>query len=376
MRIELHILGTSSARPTGKRQVSGSLVQCEDGIVVIDAGEGFQTRFAAQRKRLKTHETGVSLRAAKIHAVCLTHGHLDHTWGLLPWMHTMSLDKRETPLLILGPTSPEVFDSLKHGKGVPDSAPSAELARQIKAWQSLGGTSEELSYSVRWVLGDVLNDRWVELCADGTFTELPSMPQPDGWKKSKLLPLSSHHSVPSCGWMIETKGSPGKFNRMKAAELRLSDEEKTLLSTGQDIIREDGTALNAADFRGSNLPGSRLIVSGDTSEMAESLTGIKRADVLVHEATFLDDAQQWADQFQHSTSTGAARTALAANVRHLILTHFSARLKDPSIPVNEAKGVLRESSIEVTAAMDGDRIQISDSGSIKHLVWSENGWKS
>ena len=155
MRIELHILGTSSARPTGKRQVSGSLVQCEDGIVVIDAGEGFQTRFAAQRKRLKTHETGVSLRAAKIHAVCLTHGHLDHTWGLLPWMHTMSLDKRETPLLILGPTSPEVFDSLKDGKGVPDSAPSAELARQIKAWQSLGGTSEELSYSVRWVLGDV-----------------------------------------------------------------------------------------------------------------------------------------------------------------------------------------------------------------------------
>ena len=49
--MELHILGTSSARPTGSRQVSGSLVQCEDGIMVIDAGEGFQTRYAMQRKR-------------------------------------------------------------------------------------------------------------------------------------------------------------------------------------------------------------------------------------------------------------------------------------------------------------------------------------
>ena len=99
-KLELHILGTASARPASQRQVSGSLLACEDGVAVIDAGEGFQTRYADHRKRLKTQSPPVSLRAAKIGAVCLTHGHLDHTWGLLPWLQTMALDRREKPLLI------------------------------------------------------------------------------------------------------------------------------------------------------------------------------------------------------------------------------------------------------------------------------------
>ncbi len=112
MAFDVHVLGTASARPTSKRQVSGSIIKCDEGTVVIDAGEGFQTRFANQRKNLKLFEKGTTLKTVKIDAVCLTHGHLDHTWGLLPWLQSMSLDNRESPLLVLGPTSKEVFDSL------------------------------------------------------------------------------------------------------------------------------------------------------------------------------------------------------------------------------------------------------------------------
>ena len=45
MAIDVHVLGTASARPTPDRAVSGSLVKGPDGIAVIDAGEGFQTRY-------------------------------------------------------------------------------------------------------------------------------------------------------------------------------------------------------------------------------------------------------------------------------------------------------------------------------------------
>ena len=111
MGFDIHILGTSSARPTGSRQVSGSLVVCDDGVAIVDAGEGFQSRFAVQRRRMKQFGD-TQIKVGRVDILCLTHGHLDHTWGVLPWLHTLSLDKRDKPLLIIGPTSGEVLDSL------------------------------------------------------------------------------------------------------------------------------------------------------------------------------------------------------------------------------------------------------------------------
>ena len=373
--MELHILGTSSARPTGKRQVSDSLIHCDEGIAVVDAGEGFQTRYAEQRKRLKQFEKGTTLRSSKIDVVCLTHGHLDHTWGLLPWMHTMALDRRESPLLILGPTSSDVFDALLSGKDIPESAPSAELARQIRAWQALGATSEELGYEVQWVLGDVRSNRWLDISLSGQSIELDAMPQPAGWKKNRLQPLGTLHTVPSCAWMFESKGKAGKFDRLRAAELKLSDSQKAQLSSGEDILLEDGTSLKAAEFRGDERPAKRVVISGDTAEMSEQMSSLSSLDVLVHEATFLDEAQEWADKFLHSTSTGAARTARACNAKHLVLTHFSARLKDANIPLTEAKKVLSDTDTTVTSAHDGDRIQLSESG-VTHLSWNGDGWSA
>ena len=103
------------------------------------------------------------------------------------------------------------------------------------------------------------------------------------------------------------------------------------------------------------------------------MSSLSYVDVLVHEATFLDEAHEWADKFLHSTSTGSARTAQACNAKHLVLTHFSARLKDANIPLSEAKKVLSGTQTAVTSAHDGDRIQLTQSG-VTHLVWGEEGW--
>ena len=376
MTLELHILGTSSARPTGKRQVSGSVFSCDEGIAVIDAGEGFQTRYALQRRRLKVHEKGTTLRASKVNVVCLTHGHLDHTWGLLPWMHTMALDKRAVPLLVLGPTSPEVFNALLDSNTIPEDAPNAELARQMRSWQSLGATSAELGYDVRWVLGDVKSDRWLELNAVTHPFELEQMPQPEGWKKCRIQPLVTRHTVPSCGWMIESRGSSGKFNRLKAAELKLTDAQKTHLSSGQNVTLDNGVTLEASEFRGKPRPASRMVISGDTAELSDGIKNLSEVDVLVHEATFLDEAQEWADTYLHSTSTGAARTALACSARHLVLTHFSARLKDESIPIQEAVDVSGDAELKVSSACDGDRVRIDEYGGVHHLTWHDDRWSS
>ena len=376
MGIDIHILGTSSARPTGSRQVSGSVVICDDGIAVVDAGEGFQSRFAIQRKRMKEFEKS-SIKVSRVDVLCLTHGHLDHTWGVLPWLHTLALDNRKKPLLIIGPTSPEIMDCLLTNSPLPDEMSNSDLILQWRSWHQLGGTSEQLGYPVRWVLGDVESDRWIEILPDeGSFIELHKMPQPEGWSHNSIKPLSTQHNVPSCGWQFLAKGKKGKFNRLKAAELRLNESQKAGLARGEDQTLEDGTTLLSTEFRDPESGSISAVLSGDTSEMSKGITSLEQCDVLIHEATFLDAWSEHANKYLHSTASGAARTAVSCGAKHLVLTHFGGRIKATDELLSEARTQLDNTSISSSAASDGDRIIISDSGKLTHINWDQQGWSN
>jgi ribonuclease Z len=374
MGFDIHILGTSSARPTGLRQVSGSVVVCDEGVAIVDAGEGFQSRFAVQRKRMKQYAES-QIKVGKVDVLCLTHGHLDHTWGVLPWLQTMSLDNRDKPLLILGPTSSGVLDSLLSKSKLPEDISHSDLIIQWQSWHQLGGTSERLGYPVRWVLGDVKANRWVEIIPDEQkAVELSSMPQPSGWTKNRITALETKHTVPSCGWHFSAKGKKGKFNRLKAAELKLSEKQKAGLAKGENQILENGEILSASEFRGPDSGAISAVLSGDTAEMSHGISKLESCDVLIHEATFLDAWSEHASNYLHSTASGAARTAKACKTKHLVLTHFGARIKDTDEMIAEAQGQLDGADISLTAASDGDRILLSDDGHISHLVWGEQGW--
>ena len=374
MGFDIHILGTSSARPTGLRQVSGSVVVCDEGVAIVDAGEGFQSRFAVQRKRMKQYAES-QIKVGKVDVLCLTHGHLDHTWGVLPWLQTMSLDNRDKPLLILGPTSSGVLDSLLSKSKLPEDISHSDLIIQWQSWHQLGGTSERLGYPVRWVLGDVKANRWVEIIPDEQkAVELSSMPQPSGWTKNRITALETKHTVPSCGWHFSAKGKKGKFNRLRAAELKLSEKQKTGLAKGENQILENGEILSASEFRGPDSGAISAVLSGDTAEMSHGISNLESCDVLIHEATFLDAWSEHASNYLHSTASGAARTAKACGTKHLVLTHFGARIKDTDEMIAEAQGQLDGADISLTAASDGDRILLSNHGHITHLVWGEQGW--
>ena len=103
--LELHVLGTSGSRPTRGRSVSGNFLSTPSGGIVIDCGEGFQERLLKHDLALKATGTNKRARASRIRAVLLTHSHLDHCWGLLPFLYTMDLDGRTAPLTIIAPTA-------------------------------------------------------------------------------------------------------------------------------------------------------------------------------------------------------------------------------------------------------------------------------
>ena len=62
-------------------------------------------------------------------------------------------------------------------------------------------------------------------------------------------------------------------------------------------------------------------------------------DLLYHEATFTDEALPRARATQHSTARQAAQIAQQADVKKLMLGHFSARYQDDNVLLDEARAV-------------------------------------
>jgi len=354
MSIHLHILGTSSSRPAKGRAVSGSWLDLPNGQLVVDCGEGFQHRLMDHNAILKEHAITPRFKPARLQAILLTHGHLDHTWGVLPWLQTMALDGRNAPLMIIGPTSSEVIDSFLINQA-PQAESAVDLINQYQGWWSL--SEGDFGYPIHWILGDVENDRWLEF--DPLNNEViihEKLPQPID--DAIITAIPTKHTVPSCAWSIRTGDRVGKFDRERAKNLPL--EVKNKLGKGEDVEFE-GETLLADEFRGEPRKGQHLIISGDTLSNSISAEDV---DVLVHESTFCDETQGLADSHLHSSARGAGKTATEITAKHLVLTHFSARFDD----LSELQKQATAEHESVSYASDGDIISILEKGIVhKHL---------
>ena len=385
MELEEHLLGTSSARPANGREVSGSIVIVGKYQIAIDAGEGFQTRLKKQAKVLKNAKWESRISHTRLDVIALTHGHLDHCWGVLPMLLSMGLDCRNSPLSVLAPLHHDAYHALaKDGMDakMPDSVPAVDLINQMRFWWELlfdKISSEEMFpifwYTVSWIDGE---EKWLQLDPqNSTVSQLSAPPKPIG--PHSLTPHQTIHSVPSCGWRITSADRPGKFNAQRSAELSLSDNQISKLANGEDITiiaTSDASSsapsansaaneiLLASDFRGPSTSGVSILITGDTGAEAPELLALAKAaplNLLIHESTYSDSHQSNAINYLHSTSRDAAKVATQIAAENLVLTHYSSRFVETEIPLTEA----REAHPRVHAGEDGDIFQIERDGSLK-----------
>ena len=283
--MKLIFLGTSAAQPTENRGLSCVCLEKDGEILMFDAGE------AAQISYLKS-----GLGWNKKMKIFVTHLHGDHCIGLLGLLQTMTMQHRTEPLEIYGPNGVEEF-----------------IAANIKV------LNFGLSFPVM-----------ITTVKEGRIFDS---------KIYSIYACKANHSVITYSYLFEEKDKPGRFNLEKAKALEIPEGKLwNQLQNGIEIKIGERTIV-PEQVLGEKRPGKKIGISGDTMPTKELEKFFEGCDYLVFDSTFLDETEEKAEETYHSTAKQAAMLGKNAKVKNLILTHFSARYKDETRHLEEAKQI-------------------------------------
>ena len=158
--------------------------------------------------------------------------------------------------------------------------------------------------------------------------------------KVKISSIVLKHSINCCGFVFEEKARPRKLIKEKIEALKIPIAALEAIKWGEDYTYPEGTVtiLNK-DITTDPMPPRKYAYCSDTTYNKDILPQIQNADLIYHEATFMEDMRERADQTMHSTAKDAANIAKEANAKRLLVGHFSARYKDLSLLLDEAKSI-------------------------------------
>ncbi|MBO1627923.1 ribonuclease Z [Bacillus arachidis] len=274
--MEFVFLGTGAGVPSKGRNVSSIALQLleERGETwLFDCGE------ATQHQILHT-----SVRPRRIEKIFITHLHGDHIFGLPGLLGSRSFQGGTTPLTVYGPKGIRQF---------------IEVALSV--------STTHVKYPLEIV----------EITEEGIVFE-------DTQFSVETKRLS--HGIECFGYRIVEKDIQGHLlvDQLLEAGVKPGPIFKRL-KDGETVELNDGRVLHGKDFIGPSQKGRIITILGDTRYCEASSQLAQDADVLVHEATFAAADEIQAHDYFHSTTKQAARIALQANVKRLILTHISSR---------------------------------------------------
>jgi ribonuclease Z len=134
------------------------------------------------------------------------------------------------------------------------------------------------------------------------------------------------HRIPAYGYRVTEHDRPGQFDVEQAQALGIPfGPLYGKLKNGESITLDDGRVIYGPDLCGPTEIGRKVVYCTDTVFCESAIALAADADVLIHEATFAHQDAELAFERLHSTSTMAAQVALSAQVKTLIMTHFSPR---------------------------------------------------
>ncbi len=284
--MEVVILGTSSMVPTKERNPSAVFINYKGEGILIDCGEGTQRQMDF---------AGISRN--KVKKILISHWHGDHVAGLIGLFQTIGNIEGEHQIELYGPS----------------------------------GTKEHIKHLLKSCHFDVkVNLKVIELKPKKVDMFYSN-------KDYELYACSLEHAIPCIGFSFVEKDKRNidvsylRKNKIKEGPyLEHLKEGKDILFNDKKIKAKEATYL---------VPGKKVSYVMDSVFTSNAVKLARNSDLLVCEATYLSNLKDKAENNLHMTSEDAANIASQADVKQLVITHFSQRYKQTDELLSEAKTI-------------------------------------
>jgi ribonuclease Z len=272
--------------PGWGRNLSAQLVNHDQALMLVDCGEGTQHQLLRHKVRLN-----------KIGQIFISHLHGDHYLGLAGLLSTMQLQGRTEPLQLFAPR-----------------ALAEVLTVQWAASESI------INYPIDF---QPLEPGSAGLIFQNDLLEVYH------------LPLD--HRIACHGFVFKEKPRQRKIvKELLPPDLPVA--QILALKSGHDVEFGGQTLANGL-FTRPPRPVRTYAYCSDTRYNEQLAPHFFQADLLYHEATFAEDYAHRAAETYHTTAKQAAQMACLAQVKQLLLGHFSVRYRYPEVLLAEAQSV-------------------------------------
>jgi len=286
--MKLTILGCYSATPRVNTNPTSQVLEIRNHQFLIDCGEGTQVQLRKNK-----------IKFGRIKHIFISHLHGDHYFGLVGLISTFRLSTREADLHIYAPKGLKEVITLQ--MKLSDSWTNYQLI-----FHELTSNTSEL----------IFEDDQVEV-----YT----------------IPLD--HRVYTNGFLFKEKIGERRLNIGAAEDANINKAYYRKLKQGFDVTNEDGTLIKNAQVTLDAVSIKSYAFCSDTAYSEAIIPIIENVSLLYHEATFLEKLAHLTEKTKHSTAKQAASIAKQAQVKQLMLGHFSTRYDDLSEFIEEAQPI-------------------------------------
>ena len=289
--MKLTILGCYAATPRTFTNPTSQVLEINNHLFLIDCGEGTQVEL--RRNKIKF---------SKVKHIFISHLHGDHCFGLVGLISTFRLLNRESELHVYGP------------KGIKEI-----ITLQLK-----------------------LSNSWTNypLLFHELESKEPQLIFEDDKVTVETIPLK--HRIYTNGFLFREKPGLRKLLINEISKYNIDISLYQSVKRGKDVISNNGKVISNHLVTAPPDPPKSYAFCSDTVFDPGIVLQIKNITALYHESTFLEEHAALAEPTKHSTAVQAATIARDANVKKLILGHFSTRYGSITPFKEEAQTVFQE----------------------------------